>query len=150
MTPATISTTQEREAPTGDPSEHRFRFRSDAEAALAARMALYDLESPLLDGVLADLMLCVTELVTNSVRHPAVASAGEVELSIRLSPAFVHVEVGDRGPGFEPGKVRRKRGERGGWGLFIVDRLADRWGVDRRDLTWVWFEMDLGGPGARP
>src|SRR3954447_18111240 len=100
MTPATTST-RKREAPTGDPSEHRFRFRSDAEAALAARMALYDLDSPLSQPVMTDLMLCVTELVTNSVQHPAVGD--EVELAVQLSPASVRVEVGDCGPGFEPG-----------------------------------------------
>jgi len=113
-------------------------------------MALYDLDSPLPDALLCDLMLCVTELVTNSVKHPAAGNADEVQLAVRLSPELVRVEVGDRGPGFEPEKMRRPRGERGGWGLFIVERLADRWGIDRRDLTWVWFEIDLGGPGARP
>lgn len=147
MTHATTST-RKREAPTGDPSEHRFRFPSDAEAALSARMALYDLDRPLPQDKLNDLMLCVTELVTNSIQHPSPAEAGEIEVAVRLSPASVRVEVGDCGPGFEPGNLRRDRGERGGWGLYIVDLLADRWGVERSDLTWVWFEMDLGGSGA--
>ena len=30
----------------------------------------------------------------------------------------------------------------GGWGLFLVDRIADRWGVRRTPSgTSVWFEI---------
>jgi len=29
-----------------------------------------------------------------------------------------------------------------GWGLVLVEELADRWGVDRAPTTLVWFEMD--------
>ena len=93
-------------------------------------------------------MLCVTELVTNSVQHPAASGADEVELSVRLSPEAVRVEVGDRGEGFELARVAQERGPGGGWGLYIVDLLADRWGVERSDHTRVWLEIDLGGSGA--
>src|SRR2546421_10543963 len=108
---------RKREAPTGDPSEHTFRFRSDAEAALAARMALYALNSQLPQAVLTDLMLCVTELVTNGVQHPPPGGVGQLEMAVQVSPASVRVEVGDSGPGFEPHQVERERGERGGFGL---------------------------------
>lgn len=103
--------------------------------------------SVLPEQVLSDVMLCVTELVTNSVQHPHVPSDGEVEMSLRMSEEAVRVQVGDRGPGFEP-RTRRPRGAKGGYGLHIVELLADRWGVERDDLTWVWFEIDLGGSGA--
>ena len=30
-----------------------------------------------------------------------------------------------------------------GWGLFLVDELADRWGVEPADPgTLIWFEID--------
>ena len=31
-----------------------------------------------------------------------------------------------------------------GWGLYLVDELADRWGMDRgkRGGTRIWFELD--------
>ena len=32
-----------------------------------------------------------------------------------------------------------------GWGLVLVEELADRWGVDHDPRTRVWFEMDVGG-----
>jgi hypothetical protein len=31
--------------------------------------------------------------------------------------------------------------ERAGFGLFLVERLADRWGVARDGRTRVWFEL---------
>jgi hypothetical protein len=31
------------------------------------------------------------------------------------------------------------------WGMFIVGRVADRWGVDRDMGTLVWCEIDLAG-----
>ena len=34
------------------------------------------------------------------------------------------------------------RSRPGGWGLYLVDQLADRWGVARDHLNRVWFEMD--------
>ena len=122
-----------------------FRFRSDEQAAPAARQVVRDHGSALPEQVLSDVTLCVTELVTNSVQHPHVP--GEVELSLRMSAEAVRVRVGDRGRGFAP-RRRRPRGAKGGYGLHIVELLADRWGVERGDLTWVWFEIDLGGSGA--
>jgi hypothetical protein len=36
---------------------------------------------------------------------------------------------------------------RADWAMFIVDRIADRWGVDRRAGTLVWCELDLASDG---
>lgn len=98
-----------------------------------------------------DLELCVTELVTNSVQHADTGYQGEVEMEVRLLPSAVRVEVGDRGDGFDPGRAEPGCGvdHGGGFGLYIVQMLADRWGVERGDLTCVWFEIDLEGAGAR-
>jgi anti-sigma regulatory factor (Ser/Thr protein kinase) len=102
--------------------------------------------------VATDVELCVTELVTNSVQH-ADADAGytgEVRMAVRLLASAVRVEVGDRGQGFDPARAAlgRHGDGAGGYGLYIVQMLADRWGVECRDLTWVWFEIDLERAGA--
>jgi hypothetical protein len=31
----------------------------------------------------------------------------------------------------------------GGWGLYLVDRIADRWGIVSNRMNRVWFEVDL-------
>jgi hypothetical protein len=51
------------------------------------------------------------------------------------------VEVTDPGPGF--GEVRAPSIYRdSGWGLYLVEQVANRWGVDRSRWNTVWFEID--------
>jgi anti-sigma regulatory factor (Ser/Thr protein kinase) len=70
---------------------------------------------------------------------------------VERSERTLRVEVTDPGPGFEPHADLPARDETGGWGLFLTERLADRWGVEREGgLTTVWLEMDLvlDGPAS--
>jgi anti-sigma regulatory factor (Ser/Thr protein kinase) len=84
----------------------------------------------------------VSELVTNSVRHSSADPRRSVGLEVAVTPSKLRVEVSDGGRGFEP---RRRDGDRsrpGGWGLYLVEQIADRWGVVLGSLTRVWFEID--------
>jgi anti-sigma regulatory factor (Ser/Thr protein kinase) len=100
----------------------------------------------------SDLRLLVSELVTNSVRHARLGPGDRIRLQVEISDRVLRVEVSDPGEGFvanipEPGA----RGP-GGWGLFLTERLADRWGIDRDgEWTTVWLERDLDqlGPDSR-
>jgi anti-sigma regulatory factor (Ser/Thr protein kinase) len=81
----------------------------------------------------------VTELITNSVKH---TGANTVELTVQVGSSTVVTEVSDAGPGFDPGKTGSPSKDHTGWGLFLVDRLAERWGVDKDgSATRVWFEL---------
>jgi hypothetical protein len=54
----------------------------------------------------------------------------------------VRVAVADEGPRFIPHPTASGRDESGGWGLFFVDQIADRWGVERTSSgNSVWFEI---------
>jgi anti-sigma regulatory factor (Ser/Thr protein kinase) len=109
-------------------------------APARARKALGSLERSLAD-LRSDVELLVSELVSNSVVH---AGADHVELRATTQPEGVHVEVSDPGVGFDPDDDRRTpslSGE-GGFGLHIVDSVANRWGVTRDDSARVWFEID--------
>lgn len=111
-----------------------------------ARQAIEKLE-PLLDHALfANARLLVSELVTNSIRHAHTPASASVDLLATVFADRVRVEVGDHGPGFDPGPPEPDRESPSGWGLYLVDQLADRWGVTRTDGTRVWFEMDRGRP----
>jgi anti-sigma regulatory factor (Ser/Thr protein kinase) len=115
------------------------RLGSGPEAAASARQAISKLRADLDPPLIETLRLLVTELVTNSVRHTA---ADSVTLSVAIGKAAVVTEVADTGPGFDPQCVEHCADEDTGWGLFLVQRLADRWGV-RHDgpSKRVWFEL---------
>src|SRR5689334_8767648 len=87
------------------------------------------------------LQLIVSELVTNCVRHGNLSASEGVVLTVRLLRDHVRVEVEDCGSGFTAGPrpVPQPDAE-GGRGLFIVQELADRWGVDVDGQTVVWAE----------
>jgi serine phosphatase RsbU (regulator of sigma subunit)/anti-sigma regulatory factor (Ser/Thr protein kinase) len=110
-------------------------------SAGAAREALSVLGERLDDGQLETVRLLVTELITNSVKH---GDPGDttVKVEVTLTQAAVRVEVNDGGPGFEPPPRPDQPLETpSGWGLYLVDRLADRWGIDTAGTSAVWFEL---------
>jgi integral membrane sensor domain MASE1/anti-sigma regulatory factor (Ser/Thr protein kinase) len=116
-----------------------------------AREALSPLVDALATQVYMNLRLLVSELVTNSVRHARLRPGDLIRLQVELSDRLVRVEVADPGEGFGPRAPEPTAGEPGGWGLFLTERFADRWDVDR-DGGWttVWLEMDLDPPHPVP
>jgi anti-sigma regulatory factor (Ser/Thr protein kinase) len=122
------------------------RFSASFDPALETpALARHELEgwlpTSLPESERGALRLLVSELVTNSIRH-VTGSLQPVVLDVRIASRTIRVEVHDGGAGFEPGKPE-PRGADGGFGLFLVERMATRWGVDTRDGTRVWFELDL-------
>ena len=108
---------------------------------MLARDALRALVGVLTPERFEDLRLLVTEVVGNSVRHAGlVGERSYVRLRVFASDRLVRVEVRDPGPGF-PKSIVRTPGlhEPSGRGLFLVEQLADSWGVDSDGDTCVWF-----------
>jgi anti-sigma regulatory factor (Ser/Thr protein kinase) len=109
------------------------------EAAAQARRGIANLRAELDPPLMETLRLLVTELVTNSVRH---TGADTLTLRVAIGRSAVLTEVADTGPGFGPECAERSAQENTGWGLFLVQRLADRWGVKHDGPTKrVWFEL---------
>lgn len=120
------------------------QLKPGPQAAGEGRHALDRLEGAIHDDQLGELRLLVTELLTNSVRHGGCDDW--ITLDVEIYANAVRAVVTDRGDGFEPEPAPRPHLDRpGGWGLCLVDRLADRWGVDRGRGTSVWFEMQRDG-----
>jgi anti-sigma regulatory factor (Ser/Thr protein kinase) len=124
--------------------ELQLTLRPDVAAAAVGRHVVRGL-APLLDlAVLENTELLVSELVTNSLRHAGSPLPIELQLSVTAGGG-VRGEVQDMGDGFRgpPGGVRFPgRQATSGWGLYLVENIAHRWGVREDGGTAVWFEID--------
>lgn len=108
----------------------------DPRAPGRAREAIEQLSPTLDPEVVPDAKLLVSEIVTNSVKY----GCGDLRLVLEVRDGRLRCEVVDDGSGFTPTARARPATEAGGWGLYLVDELADRWGV-HEGSTHVWFEL---------
>jgi anti-sigma regulatory factor (Ser/Thr protein kinase) len=118
------------------------RFPATLHAARDVAAALKPVSGELGTQTAQDLRLLATELVANAVRHTGILQ-GSVEVQVRLDRGLVHLSVLDDGPGFEPPArpVQAPDGP-GGWGLYLVDQCARRWGNERGERHRVWLELE--------
>jgi anti-sigma regulatory factor (Ser/Thr protein kinase) len=119
------------------------RFRGGVTAARVARAAVREeFKDALPRRRLADVELLVSELATNSVRHSGCTEADELSMEAQVEPDRVRVRLFDPGTGFEEHRPAPPgNGGGGGYGLVLLDRLSDRWGVQRDGRFSVWFEV---------
>jgi anti-sigma regulatory factor (Ser/Thr protein kinase) len=133
---------------TGAPVDRiAFRLPGGLEAAAAARRAIVAGNGRLPGVVRADVLLLVTELVTNAVRHAGAGPDRPVQVELLHEPGLVAGAVVDDGPGYTWRPTASAGTEAGGWGLLLVERIADRWGVEGTTSgSRVWFEIvyDVG------
>jgi anti-sigma regulatory factor (Ser/Thr protein kinase) len=108
------------------------------DAAGLARCAIAPLGAGLTADRRADLNLLVSELVNNAVVH----GSGRIELQLERRGDAVWAQVSDEGPGFEAALHAVKHPRSGGWGLHLLDALAERWGM-AESSTRVWFELPV-------
>ena len=120
----------------------RMPLGSDCQAPSAARDALGGLRSDIGEERYPICELLVSELVTNVVRHSGGPhSLAAADMRVRMYGDRVRVEVRDDGPGFSPWPHAPTPKAESGWGLQLVDELADAWGVERGVQNCVWFEL---------
>jgi anti-sigma regulatory factor (Ser/Thr protein kinase) len=89
------------------------------------------------------LLLLTCELVNNAVRHGGAGEDHVIELELSsLDAGRVRVQVSDPGVGFEHTPRHAPLDEVGGWGLVLIESMAEGWGVEQEDGgTRVWFEL---------
>jgi anti-sigma regulatory factor (Ser/Thr protein kinase) len=125
--------------------ERRVTLASVPEAPSQARAVVDDELRPLARKIREDAALLVSELVANAVRH--VPTNEHLQLELRTEPGRIRVAVSDPGGGFQPAPRLPTVAEGSGWGLYLVDRIADRWGVVSKERNEVWFEIDVHDDG---
>lgn len=99
------------------------------------------------EELLRDATLLTNELVTNSIRHAGLGPDDLIDVTAEWSGATLRVVVRDRGagslpPGMVAGSIRPAPGGESGWGLYLVDKLASRWGTNLGGTKGFWFELE--------
>jgi anti-sigma regulatory factor (Ser/Thr protein kinase) len=129
-----------------DPWVGELRLVSRPESAEAARrLTRHQLQTRWLLGpqLTDDAVLLVSELVGNAVKHTGADVFG---LRIRRRRGWLRIEVRDPSRAL-PCHLPVREFDVSGRGLWLVDRLADRWGVDLLPYgKCVWFELRLTRP----
>lgn len=123
-------------------SDVRIILPPTRDSPSAARDAMSRFEGEVDDGTMESLRLIVSELVTNSFRHASLRRDQHVEVRAALRDGVLRLEVEDPGSGFAAPDEPVPQAE-SGWGLYLVDHVADRWGVNRGGVTEVWAELDV-------
>jgi len=113
------------------------RLGRDQSAPARARTMIRGLRPLLGTERTEDATLLVSELVTNAVKY----GSGPVELRVEADEARRgRFTISDAGGGETPA-LRETGGSRsGGYGLHLVDRIADDWGVKHASMH-VWFDL---------
>jgi anti-sigma regulatory factor (Ser/Thr protein kinase) len=90
---------------------------------------------------LDDVSLLVSELMTNAVLHSNSRNGGPVAITVAECHHAIRVVVRDAGSDSVPHVSGDLCGE-GGRGLFLVEEISQRWGVDEDDTgRAVWCEV---------
>jgi anti-sigma regulatory factor (Ser/Thr protein kinase) len=127
------------------PKPLRLALARNVEAPGIARAAVSEMsaELDLSPSAAHTLLLLVSEVVSNAVLHSAGPPDAPIGLTADVSDEAITIAVTDAGEGFVP---RRRDPTRtgGGYGLYLLEKAASRWGVDGDTATRVWFELQLG------
>lgn len=89
-----------------------------------------------------DIVLCVSELVTNAVVH----ASSSPRILVHVRPAVIHVEVSDASDVLPAPRVAELN-DTSGRGMSILTGFSDRWGSLRRSGggKTVWFDVARTG-----
>jgi anti-sigma regulatory factor (Ser/Thr protein kinase) len=114
----------------------------DQHAPAVVRGALAELEQD--EWSPADGLLVASELVTNAVLHSGSAADHTLNVRASLRGDCLRISVHDPGTSGEEAPPRDPGPhEVDGWGLRVIDQLAERWGAGRPDGYRVWAELPI-------
>lgn len=124
------------------------RLEPTPRSVAVARHAVESMDEHLSEDQMATAQLLISEAVSNAVKY----SFGEdvnswIGFNVEVQQTTMRVEVTDAGLGFDPEFDVQDLNAESGRGLFLVDSLSSRWGVERGARNKVWFELALE-PGS--
>jgi anti-sigma regulatory factor (Ser/Thr protein kinase) len=123
------------------PVRAEWRLRFDKTAPRTARGLIRETVG-VPTGRLDELLLLVNEIVTNAVVHGSPEPDGQVGLRLEQEARTIRIVATDGGHHFKP-EPAEPGWDRPHFGLYLIDKIADRWGVSTDGKKAVWFEIDL-------
>jgi anti-sigma regulatory factor (Ser/Thr protein kinase) len=123
-----------------------FSIPGGTGAAALARRSVTSIQAGLPMALRHRVALVLSELIANAVQHGGAGPGEEVEVRLASSPHRLRVEVIDPGWGDVTPPPRIQHPD-GGYGLLLVEHLADEWGREATDSggSLAWFELELDG-----
>jgi two-component sensor histidine kinase len=120
----------------------------EPQSARRARQELQAFKGLLDETSFVDLCLLVDELVVEVLRAADGEVVGPIELRAERDGEIVRVAMAEGGGAYRLPSRRPEPGD-AGFGLHLVQRLSNRWGMRReRDRATVWLEMLRTPSGA--
>jgi hypothetical protein len=116
-------------------------------SAKRARSQVERFRGLLYETSFSDLRLLVSELVSEALSARPASTTGRIRLRTELCDDRVRVSVAQGGDGYRLPSRRPLPGQTG-WSLYLVQRLSNRWGMQRdRESATVWLEQFLAPAG---
>ncbi|HEV7585498.1 MAG TPA: ATP-binding protein [Solirubrobacteraceae bacterium] len=139
-----MPTSRDYEEGTGLSAPLELALERNVQAPAIARAAISGMCQDLrIAGSLRQtLVLLISEVVSNAVLHSTGPADAPITVTATVTGDAFHVSVTDAGEGFVPSRRDPARVE-GGYGLYLLEKAASRWGVDTERPTTVWFELRL-------
>jgi anti-sigma regulatory factor (Ser/Thr protein kinase) len=131
--------------PTKDAKIVSFRVPGGKRAAGVARRSVLSAKAGMPGVIRHRVALLLSELVTNAIQHGGAGPHETIQVRLASTPKRVRVEVHD--PGARGATPRDRIEAGGGYGLLLVDHLADGWGREETAAggSLAWFELSLDG-----
>ncbi len=131
-------------APNGRATRMDVAVAAGLDAPVAARAAVAPwLATRVSARLLGDVELLLSELVTNSVLHAHGPRPAAIRVSVEICDGLVHLEVEDGGDDAVIAARRPDQEHGGGFGLYLVESLAERWGSRHDGSTCVWADLAI-------
>ena len=95
-----------------------------------------------------DAVLLTSELVTNAIAHTASGRGGKVIVTVYRAGTRVRIDVKDDGSDHAPVAHPVGEARESGFGLELVELIADRWGHcggQRSRVVWFMLEWKTNG-----
>jgi serine/threonine-protein kinase RsbW len=130
---------------TSDTKVVSFSLPGGKSAAGLARRRVLSVRTDLPRTIRHRLALLLSEVVTNAVQHGGASPDHSLQVRLDATSERVRVEVLDPGSGDPQPHDRLTEGH--GYGLLLLDHLADSWGRVEAEGggSVAWFEIQLAG-----